>query len=330
MPNALNIQFPSLARARMAGANIVGQEQANTLRGMQIEQMPEEIEHQRKVRERAISKWAFEDEKDALAYMKKSAPFITLDQYPAAVKHFTELGAHPDLFPPVEAFEGDPAKFEAWKLQILSSADARLKAQGTETPAEKEARRKRQEADKSRLRREEESHKATEARKTAETKKKVWVHHPGKNIKRQVSPTEAAKLVETGEWKQGQAYGGKTGGTPRREFDLWKEFRKLTHDEDGYPREIVSSQGLTRLKGEAAKQGLEPVEVPIPKLKGTERLGGLFETGEVEPTSVFMLIPLGQEGPQAEDLINTLITDHGYTQEQAEKVVQQMREGNAS
>lgn len=128
MSNALNIQYPSLARVRQAGANIVGAEQQNRLRAMQLKQMPEDIEYQRKVRERAVSKWVFEDEKDALDYMKKSAPLITLDQYPAAVEHFTELGANPEIFPPVETFEGNPEKFEAWKLQALSTADARLKA----------------------------------------------------------------------------------------------------------------------------------------------------------------------------------------------------------
>lgn len=140
----LNIQYPSLQRAHQGALQTIGMGQDVQLGAMRLQDYPEERAHLAKTRSweeedraRAIERFKFQDQDDAVDYLIKTLPFVSLKNYAAGVKHYTDLGANPDLFRDPASFKSEE-EFEGWKNQGLYGLQ-KLKQEGKETPAEKRA-----------------------------------------------------------------------------------------------------------------------------------------------------------------------------------------------
>ena len=94
-----------------SNALAVQQQQQNLASGAQGLQMNDQL---MKIRQKAIDRFKFQDEQDAIQYLEQTADKVTFDNYPQYRQHVIELGLNPALMP--EGFNS-PQEFEQWKVQ---------------------------------------------------------------------------------------------------------------------------------------------------------------------------------------------------------------------
>ena len=137
----LNTEGINIIPGLTTAANLRSASQQNYLNQLKMQEGQLDIG----LKQKAIERLKFQDEKDALDYLYNSAPMITYDNYDKSKQHLIDLGLNPDALPDKSSFgvEGTPEakkNFEKFKIQGMTTIADKIKLYESsikETPAEK-------------------------------------------------------------------------------------------------------------------------------------------------------------------------------------------------